>query len=79
MSFDFVDQRRWTPKRKAALLAEIEAGALGPAQLEPFGLSQEELNLWRREYSDHGVQGLHVYSLHHHHPDRRRGWKGRRG
>jgi hypothetical protein len=78
MSFDFVDQRRWTPKRKAALLATIEAGKMEPKELELLGLSQEELTTWRREFSDHGVGGLHIYSLHYYHPMRRKAPKHRR-
>ena len=72
MALDFVDPQRWTPKRKAALLALIEAGQIEPAQLEGLGLSPEELTTWRRDFSSHGVCGLHVYSLHYHHPNRRR-------
>jgi hypothetical protein len=78
MTFEFVDQQRWTPKRKAALLALIDAGEIEPARLALLGLSQEELTLWRRDFSDHGVSGLHVYTLHYHHPDRRKTTKGRR-
>jgi Protein of unknown function (DUF1153) len=78
MTLEFVDQRRWTPKRKAALLAMIEAGEVEPASLALLGLSQEELMTWRRDFSDHGVCGLHVYSLHYHHPDRRKTPKNRR-
>jgi Protein of unknown function (DUF1153) len=78
MTFEYVDQKRWTPKRKAALLAMIEAGEVEPARLARLGLSHEELTTWRREFSDHGVYGLHVYSLHYHHPNRRKTAKGRR-
>jgi Protein of unknown function (DUF1153) len=77
-TLDFVAQQRWTPKRKAALLAEIEAGEMATGRLELIGMTQEELSAWRREFSDHGVDGLHVYSLHHHHPDRRRGARQQR-
>jgi Protein of unknown function (DUF1153) len=78
MTFEFVDQQRWTPKRKAALLALIEAGEIEPARLAMLGFSQEELTIWRRDFSDHGVCGLHVYTLHHHHPNRRKTAKTRR-
>jgi uncharacterized protein DUF1153 len=78
MIVDYVDQQRWTPKRKAALLAMIEAGEMEPGKLDLLGLSQEELTTWRRDFSDHGVCGLHVYSLHYHHPDRRKAAKHRR-
>jgi hypothetical protein len=78
MTLDFADRQRWTPKRKAALLALIEAGKIEPERLEGIGLSSEELTTWRRDFSDHGVYGLHVYSLHYHHPNRRRVPKHRR-
>jgi hypothetical protein len=78
MTLDFVDRQRWTPKRKAALLARIEAGEIEPERLAGIGLSAEELTTWRRDFSDHGVHGLHVYSLHYHHPNRRRVAKHRR-
>ena len=64
--------RRWTPKRKAALLALIEARGMAPEELDHFGLSPEELSTWRRDFADHGVDGLYVCSLHYHHPHRRR-------
>jgi hypothetical protein len=73
MTFDLADrQHRWTPKRKAALLAGIEAGQIAPGTLELLGISEEELTTWRREFADHGVHGLHVYSLHYHYPKRRK-------
>jgi len=78
MNINIADrQQRWTPKRKAALLAIIEAGQIEPEALERLGLSPEELTTWRRDFSDHGVGGLHVYSLHYHHPDRRKAIKAR--
>jgi hypothetical protein len=73
MTLKFADpQRRWTPKRKAALLAVIDAGEMERGVLDRLGLSEEELQSWRRDFSDHGVHGLHVYSLHYHHPSRRK-------
>jgi Protein of unknown function (DUF1153) len=77
MILEYVDQHRWTPKRKAALLAMIEAGEVEPARLALLGLSQEELTTWRRDFSDHGVCGLYVCSLHYHHPNRRKTVKDR--
>jgi Protein of unknown function (DUF1153) len=67
-----LDRQRWTPKRKATLLAMIEAGEVEPTRLVLLGISQEELTSWRRDFSEHGVGGLHVGSLHHHHPKRRK-------
>ncbi len=78
MTLNIVDQQRWTPKRKAALLALIDAGEIEPERLAGIGLSSEELTTWRRDFSDHGVYGLHVYSLHYHHPNRRRVPRNRR-
>jgi Protein of unknown function (DUF1153) len=78
MTFEIIDRQRWTPRRKAALLAMIEAGEMGPEKLEQIGLSQEELTTWRRDFSDHGLCGLQVYSLHYHYPHRRKPPKARR-
>jgi hypothetical protein len=78
MNLEFVGRQRWTPKRKATLLAMIEAGEVEPERLALLGLSQEELKSWRRDFSNYGVSGLHVYSLHYHHPDRRRMGTARR-
>jgi hypothetical protein len=78
MTVDFADRQRWTSKRKAALLAVIDAGEMAPEELEHLGLSPEELTTWRRDFSDHGVRGLRVYSLHYLHPGRRRSAKRRR-
>jgi Protein of unknown function (DUF1153) len=78
MTFEFADQQRWTPKRKAALLAMIESGEVEPARLVRLGFSQEELATWRRDFLDHGVYGLYVYSLHYHHPNRLKTVRGRR-
>jgi Protein of unknown function (DUF1153) len=72
MGLEIFDRQRWTPKRKAALLAMIEAGEVEPTKLSLLGISQEELTFWRREFSDHGVGGLYVCSLHYHHPGRRK-------
>jgi hypothetical protein len=72
---DYAARQRWTSKRKAALLAVIDSGEMGPEELEHLGLSPEELTTWRRDFSHQGVRGLRVYSLHYLHPDRRRSAK----
>jgi hypothetical protein len=72
MGLEIFDRQRWTPKRKAAFLAMVEAGEVEPTKLALLGMSQEELTSWRRDFSNHGVGGLYVCSLHHHHPDRRK-------
>jgi hypothetical protein len=75
---EFADrQQRWTPKRKAALLAVIDGGKMEAGTLERLGLSEEELRSWRRDFSVYGVHGLHVYSFHYHHPKRRKAAKHR--
>ena len=79
MTVEYADRQRWTSKRKAALLAVIDAGEMAPEELAHLGLSSEELTTWRRDFSDHGVRGLRVYSLHYHHPDRCKSAKRRRG
>jgi len=55
---------RWLPRRKAAVLAAIDDGALSAAQAQQlYELSREELDSWRRDFAAHGVPGLRLTRL----------------
>ena len=51
--------RRWTIRRKAAVLQALRSGALTLAQaLERYALSVEEIRAWERQLERHGLYGL---------------------
>jgi len=51
--------RRWTIRRKAAVLQALRSGALTLAQaLERYALSVEEIRAWERDLERHGLYGL---------------------
>jgi hypothetical protein len=51
--------RRWTPRRKAALLAMVRLSAITIAEaFERYGLSEEEFLCWQRDFDAHGLPGL---------------------
>ena len=53
--------RRWTWRRKAAILAEIADGRLtAEAAIEFYGLSSDELAEWQRRYAADGPKSLRV-------------------
>lgn len=55
---------RWTPKRKAAIVAAIENGDLSVAEAKrQNSMSDEEIAAWRRDYAAHGAPGLRVTKL----------------
>ena len=55
---------RWTPKRKAEIIEAILNGRLIPVDaIKQYGLSEEELAAWLRDYLDHGREGLRVTKL----------------
>lgn len=52
---------RWTPTRKAAVVAEIAAGKLTFNQaVEFYDLGADELRDWLRRDAKHGTRGLSV-------------------
>jgi len=56
--------RRWTIRRKAALLEALRSGALtveGASQR--YALSLEELRTWERDFDRYGVYGLRATRL----------------
>lgn len=55
---------RWTPSRKAEVLARIRSGRLTPAQAEArYGISAEELHQWERLEATHGQRGLRTTKI----------------
>lgn len=56
--------RRWTFRRKAALLEAIRRGAITAEEArERYALSVEELHAWQRAFARHGLYGLRVTRL----------------
>jgi len=54
-----LNTRRWTIRRKAALLEALHSGALTLDQaLEHYALSVEEIRAWERQVERHGLYGL---------------------
>ena len=69
---------RWTARRKEEIIVSLEAGLITIADAQKrYGLSDEELAAWRRDYAAHGRPGLHVTKLKQTHRSHKR--KGRRG
>jgi len=56
--------RRWTPRRKAAVVGAVRAGRLTPeAARRAYALSEEELAAWERALDRHGPDGLRIGRL----------------
>jgi transposase-like protein len=56
--------RRWTPARKAGVLAALEAGGLGiEVACRAYHLSPEEIAAWKRALDHHGLEGLKIGRL----------------
>ncbi|MFV0473616.1 MAG: DUF1153 domain-containing protein [Pikeienuella sp.] len=57
---------RWVASRKAAVVEAVDAGAISEAEVcALYGLSGEELNLWRAAFARHGAPALLVTKLQH--------------
>jgi len=53
------ETRRWVASRKAAVVHAVEAGLItGEEAMKTWGLSEEELESWRRAVSSHGEAAL---------------------
>ena len=51
--------RRWTFRRKAALLQALRSGTITFEQAcDQYALSIEELRAWERDFERHGLYGL---------------------
>lgn len=54
-----LNTRRWTIRRKAALLHGLRSGALTLQEASwRYALSMEELRAWERDFERHGLPGL---------------------
>ena len=54
-----VGLRRWSPMRKAEVVACVSAGLISIEQAcERYGLTDVEFDSWKRYLGEHGVAGL---------------------
>jgi transposase-like protein len=59
-----IDTQRWSPQRKALVIAAVRTGALSFEEAcNRYQLSAEELIAWRRAIEMHGIGGLRVTRL----------------
>jgi hypothetical protein len=57
--------RRWTIRRKAAVLEALRSGVLTLEQAaERYALSVEELRAWERDFEHHGLYGLRALRVY---------------
>jgi len=53
------DTKRGVPRRKAAVVAAVQSGAIGLEEAcRRYRLSEEEFRAWERDIEIHGVAGL---------------------
>lgn len=53
------DTQRWSPGRKAAVVAAVRSGLIGPEEAcRRYLLSVEELAAWEKAFDQNGVPGL---------------------
>jgi hypothetical protein len=58
------ETKRWSPSRKAAIVAAIRAGLISRKEAsERYLLSEEELTSWERALDQNGVPGLRTTRL----------------
>jgi hypothetical protein len=58
------DIRRWTIRRKAAVLAAVQAGEITREEVcARYQLSEEEFLSWQHTFEAHGLAGLRVTRL----------------
>ena len=56
--------RRWVASRKAAVVRAVDAGLVAAEEvLEMYGLSSEELDMWRQAVLKHGEAALKATAL----------------
>jgi hypothetical protein len=59
------NSRRWTIRRKAAVLQALRNGVLTIEQAgERYALSVEELRAWERDFERHGPYGLRALRVY---------------
>ncbi|MGM0585872.1 MAG: DUF1153 domain-containing protein [Pseudomonadota bacterium] len=58
------DTRRWVARRKAAVVAAVNGGLISAEEAcETWGLSEEELEMWREAVAAHGVNALRTTAI----------------
>ena len=58
------DTKRWSPSRKAAVIAAARAGLISREEVcTRYMMSDEELVAWERAYDQNGVPGLRTTRL----------------
>ena len=56
--------KRWVVRRKAAVVAAVEAGKITLEEaLRRYQLTEEEFRAWQRAYDAHGLPGLRATRL----------------
>jgi hypothetical protein len=56
--------KRWVVRRKAAVVAAVQAGKLTLEEaLQRYQLTEEEFLTWQRAYEAHGLPGLRTTRL----------------
>lgn len=65
------DTKRWSPSRKAAVVAAARAGLISREEARArYLLSDEELVAWERDLDENGVPGLRTTRLQCYRPTR---------
>ena len=58
------DTERWVPRRKARVVAAVQAGLISrETALKRYRLSDEEFETWRAIWSQFGLRGLRVTKI----------------
>jgi hypothetical protein len=69
------DVKRWTIRRKAAVVTAVAVGVLTREEAcRRYQLSEEEFLSWEQAFTAHGLRGLHSIRLQQY-----RGYGSRRG
>ena len=67
-----IDIRRWTVRRKAAVVHAIRNGSLSVQEASKrYKLSEEELHAWERDLDRHGLYDLRAKLVQAHRPIKR--------
>jgi transposase len=67
-----VNVRRWTVRRKAAVVYAVRNGLLSVEEAaKRYSLSREELQAWERDLERHGLYGLRAKQVQAHRPIKR--------
>jgi transposase-like protein len=58
------DTRRWVVRRKAAVVAAVQAGKITLEEAcRRYNLTEEEFRAWQRAFEAHGLPGLRATRL----------------